>query len=436
VQVPLVVTLRHRVDSEARLRVVSQSAVTAVNAAGAFGSAARPRLRRMVATAAASARTHVFVVNPAGHVIADSAPRARLGRDESRNPDVVRALRGLHTEGTRRDRGRDVIQAAAPVLREGVPVGAVVVAEDVASVRGAVRSAVVVLAVLGGVVLLVGLAAGLVIAGQLTRPLRHLAAAAGRIADGDLEVRAPVEGTAEHRLVANAFNDMTARLARALRSQQDFVADASHELRSPLAGLKLRLEEAREAGMTGDAETMVDGGLREVDRLVHTVNELLVLSRAGERDAPGEALDLVQEATLVADRWSARVRDAGLGLELAASDGPVLAWCAQADLQRAADALVENAVQYSPAGTTLTIGVDGGALEILDEGPGLADDELDEVFKRFRRGRVGKRHFGGSGLGLPIARELARRWGGDATLENRPGGGARAAISLPPFANS
>jgi signal transduction histidine kinase len=341
----------------------------------------------------------------------------------------------MHSEGTRRQDGREVIQAAAPVFRRGSPAGAVVVAEDVASVRGAVRGAVVALAVLGGVVLLVGLAAVLVIAGQLTRPLRHLATAAGRIADGDLEVRAPVEGTAEHRLVADAFNDMTERLGRALRSQRDFVADASHELRSPLAGLKLRLEEARAAGMSGDAQSMVDGGLREVDRLVHTVNELLVLSRAGERDAPGEALDLVQQATLVADRWRGRARDAGLELALRPADGPVLAWCAQVDLQRAADAIVENAVQYSPPGTTVTIGVADGALEVLDEGPGLGDDELTEVFKRFRRGRAGRTHFGGSGLGLPIARELARRWGGDATLENRAGGGARAVISLPSFAN-
>jgi signal transduction histidine kinase len=436
VQVPLVITLRHRVDSEARLRVISQAAVTAVNAAGAFGSAERPALRQLVATAAASARTRVFVVNPAGHVIADSAPQARLGRSESRSPDVARALRGLHPEGTRKQDGREVIQAAAPVLRNGRPAGAVVVGEDVASVRGAVRGAILALAVLGGVVLLVGLAAGLVIAGQVARPLRRLAAAAGRIADGDLEVRAPVEGTAEHRLVADAFNDMTERLARALRSQQDFVADASHELRSPLAGLKLRLEEAREAGMTADADAMLDGGLREVDRLVQIVNEMLVLSRAGERDAPGESVDLREQAALLADRWRARAHESGLRLELAPTDGPALAWCAHVDLQRAADALIENAVQYSPAGTTVTIGVTAGALEVLDEGPGIADDELAEVFKRFRRGRAGRTHFGGSGLGLPIARELARRWGGDATLENRAGGGARAAISLPPVANS
>jgi signal transduction histidine kinase len=436
VQVPLVITLRKRVDSEAKLRVTSQAAVTAVNAEGVFGVADRRALRRFVATAAASARTRVVVINPAGHVIADSAPGARLGRDARREPDVARALRGGHAEGTRRRDGAEVIQAAAPVLRNGNPIGAVVVAEDVASVRSAVRGTIIALAVLGVVVLIVGLAAGAAIAGQVARPLRRLAAAARRIADGDLAVRAPVEGTAEHQQLAEAFNDMTQRLGRALRDQQDFVADASHELRSPLAGLKLRLEEARSAGMSADAETMVDGGLREVDRLVNTVNELLLLSRAGERDAPGEVLELTEQATLAADRWERRADEAGLRLALRAANGPVRAWCAEADLQRAADALIENAVQYAPAGTTITLAVEDGSLEVLDEGPGLAQDELAEVFKRFRRGRAGRTRYDGSGLGLPIARELARRWGGDATLENRADGGARAAISLPPFANS
>ena len=83
----------------------------------------------------------------------------------------------------------------------------------------------------------------------------------------------------------------------------------------------------------------------------------------------------------------------------------------------------------------MTIGVGSGdatvALEVLDQGPGLDDNELGQVFERFRRGRAGRARLGGSGLGLPIARELARRWHGEATLDNRPEGGARAAITLP-----
>jgi signal transduction histidine kinase len=437
VQVPLAINLRHRVDAEARLRATGQAQATAINAAELLDLDQRARLRQLVVTAAEPTRSHVLVVNPAGHVIADSRPDSGEPRDQSGRPEVAAALRGRRYEGLGKVGGVQVIEAAVPVLVGGAPAGAVIVTEDVESVRGAVRHAVIGLIALGGVVLLVGLGAGAVIAGQVARPLRRLDTAARRIADGDLDVRAPVEGTTEQRSLARAFNDMTERLARALRSQQDFVADASHELRTPLAGLQLRLEEAREAGMSADADAEVAAGLREVSRLAHTVDELLVLSRAGERDAPGEEIDLGEQVVLAGERWRARVADRGLRLDVRVPDGPAPAWCAPVELARALDALVENAVDYSPAGTTVTIGVGDGAVEVLDEGPGLAADELAQVFKRFRRGRAGKAtRSAGSGLGLPIARELARRWQGEATLENRPGGGARAAISLPPFAKT
>jgi two-component system, OmpR family, sensor kinase len=435
VQVPLAINLRHRVDSEARLRATSQADVTAVNAASLLGRDQRAVLRHLVATAASSSHGHVMIVNPAGHAIADSGQPGSSRRDESRSPEIAAALRGRRYDGIGRRNGREAIEAASPILVRGTPAGAVVISEDIASVRGAVRGALIGLALLGVLVLLVGLGAGAIIAGQLARPLRRLDAAARQIAGGDLDVRAPVEGTSEQRSLARSFNEMTNRLARLVRSQQDFVADASHELRTPLAGLQLRLEEARAAGMTPDADHEVEAGLREVARLAHTVDELLVLSRAGERDAPGERVDLGEQAALAVERWLPRARERGIDIVAREGDPPAAVWCAPIELARAIDALVENAIDYSRPGTTVTIGVASGdatvALEVLDRGPGLDDNELGQVFERFRRGHAGRARLGGSGLGLPIARELARRWRGEATLDNRPEGGARAAITLP-----
>jgi signal transduction histidine kinase len=107
-------------------------------------------------------------------------------------------------------------------------------------------------------------------------------------------------------------------------------------------------------------------------------------------------------------------------------------WAARADLERALDALLENALAYSPAGSTVTVSCASGRIEVRDRGPGIAADERELVFARFHRGRAGRYAARGDGSGLPIARELAREWGGDVTLEDRAGGGTVAIIALEP----
>ncbi len=100
------------------------------------------------------------------------------------------------------------------------------------------------------------------------------------------------------------------------------------------------------------------------------------------------------------------------------------------DLDRAIDSLVENALRYSPAGSTVTIAARAGSIEVLDEGPGLEAGEAETVFERFSRGSAGRRGPSGTGLGLPIARELTRQWGADVILSNRRSGGLRAVIEV------
>jgi protein-histidine pros-kinase len=200
------------------------------------------------------------------------------------------------------------------------------------------------------------------------------------------------------------------------------VADASHQLRTPLSGLRLRLEEARAVARDREVEEEIDGALAEVDRLAAIVAELLLLSQAGEVDAPAEQVDLADAARRAAARFDGRVATMS-----GAPVPPVR--CAPADLDRALDALIENALHYG--GGEVTLVPRPGAVDVLDEGPGIDPDELEDVFERFHRGRTGRSGPPGTGLGLPIARELMRRWGGDVRLANRDGGGTAATVSLP-----
>jgi signal transduction histidine kinase len=264
----------------------------------------------------------------------------------------------------------------------------------------------------------------------MARPMRRLEQTASRVSAGDLSARAPLEGSSEQRSLAESFNEMTTRLSRLLASQRDFVADASHQLRTPLTGLRLHLEEARAAPDRGEAGHEIDDAIREVDRLAAVVDELLVLSMAGERDGEAEIVDLGDAAKRAAGRWEGAASEHGISIA-AVPNGPGRSWCAPGDLDRVLDALLENAVIYSPEGTEVEIVAERDGIEVLDRGPGLAPGEEGQVMERFHRGRAGRQGPQGSGLGLAIAAELTRRWGGRASIRNRPGGGARARVDLP-----
>ena len=204
-----------------------------------------------------------------------------------------------------------------------------------------------------------------------------------------------MEGSAEQRSLARSFNEMTARLERLVRSQREFVADASHQLRTPLTGLRLRLEAARaRRAATPRCAEELDAALHEVDRLARIVDELLELSRAGERElprrAPRRSATLAARARPTAGRR--RGASATSALTRRAPTAPRRAWLGRADADRILDALVENALAYSPAGSD---GRDRGApaarLEVRDRGPGLAPGEEEQVFERFHRGGAGRR---------------------------------------------
>jgi signal transduction histidine kinase len=435
--VPLGLNLRDRVGSEVRANARTQADVLAAGAGRLIVTRDRDALADVSEQVGEAARARVVVVNAAGRVLADTANGEAVGVDFSSRPELTAALGGDPFQDQRHSDTlkADILATTTPVFDAGRVVGAVRLTQSVDAVDDAIRRTTLGIAAVGVAVLLIALIAAYLLARGITRPIERLGAAADRIASGDLDVRAPVEGSREQRSLARSFNVMTERLARALRAQTEFVADASHQLRTPLTGLRLRVEEARVSDDPGARAHHLDAGLEELDRMSHTIDDLLVLSRTGEREGHGEAIDLAEAAADARRRWqrTAAAREIGLAAE---HDGGGHAWASRADLDRAVDAVVENAIHYTPAGGHVTIRATEGAIEVLDDGPGLAAGEEDEVFARFHRGRAGRGGAApGTGLGLPIARELMRAWGGDATLANRPEGGTRARLfagSFPP----
>jgi two-component system, OmpR family, sensor kinase len=429
--VPLALSFRDRVDSEVRSQASSQATVVASSASELLAPP-RPRvLDRLARVSARSVRGRVIVVDARGRLRADSAGTP-AGASYAERPEVSAALAGRREQISRRSETLDaeILATAVPVRRDGRTVGAVRVTQSVDAVDDAVRTSILDVAALTAVVLALGMIAGALIAQQIARPIRRLDETALRVADGDLDATAPVEGSKEQRSLARSFNEMTQRLQRLLRVQQDFVADASHQLRTPLTGVRLRLEGLGERfGGDRAVKTEVDAAMREIDRLSAIVDELLILSRAGERELPGEPVDLRRAARRAAERWRATAAERGIAIAVE-DDREASAWCAPADLDRSVDVLLENAILYSPAGSLVTVAAAPERIEVRDEGPGLAPGEEEVVFERFSRGDAGQRGPSGTGLGLPIARELTRQWGGDVTLSNREGGGLRAVIQL------
>jgi two-component system, OmpR family, sensor kinase len=430
-EVPLVLNVSRRVDAEVEGQAAAQAQLVAASASGRMRDAGE--LRRITREAAEDLGGRVIVVDSAGRLVADSEG-LETGSYGDR-PEIRTALdQGQVAQGRRFSDtlGESLLYTAVPVVSGNARVGAVRVTQSVDAIDQRVRRDVLGLIGIGLIALVLGLAFAWVLAGTLARPLQRLAQTARRVEAGDLEARAEPEGSTEHREVAHAFNDMTERLGQVLEAQRQFVANASHQLRTPLTGLRLRLESAAlKAGPELGAE--LEAAEQEVQRLAQLLTTLLTLAREGDRPPARATVSLADAVEEAGERWAGRARSTGHELTTVCREGAV-ARVSQEDLAIVLDNLIENALNYSPGGTvTVECGRDGAEayLAVLDEGPGLEPGEEDRIFERFTRGSGG-RASPGTGLGLALVATLARRWGGSATIANRPEGlGARAEVRLP-----
>jgi signal transduction histidine kinase len=284
--------------------------------------------------------------------------------------------------------------------------------------------------VVGGVVV-VGAGATALAYRRISRPVGDLLGAAGQVAEGDYEVRLHPEGPRELRLLTNTFNDMAARLAATDEQRRRFLADVTHELRTPLAVLQSGVE-AQLDGVHARDDAHLTSLLEEIQRLGRLIEDLhtLAMAEAGsivlhrERVAPTVLVEeTILAHTALAGRQGIELRSepaAGLS-DLEVDPGRI---------RQVLDNLMSNAVRHTPAGGEVRLRAeldrDKVRFTVTDSGAGFQED-LDQVFERFTRAADSR----GSGLGLSIARDLVQAHGGSIEARNEPdGGGASVTFEI------
>lgn len=285
------------------------------------------------------------------------------------------------------------------------------------SAWGAVAAAVL------GLTTIALLGAVLLVARRIAGPLRHLAEAAERLGRGEAVAELAIQGPQEVRRAAAAFNQMQGRIRRFVEDRTRMLAAISHDLRTPIATLRLRAEEI-------DDDEAREGILRPLE-------ELSALAEATLAFAREEGAEEARKADLASLVESVASDLAELGRPVSFEDAPRIPLvCRASSLRRAVRNLIENAVAYGES-AQVSLRLDPerrGHVQIVvdDQGPGIPEAELDRVFEPFVRLESSRsRRTGGTGLGLSIARSIARAHGGDVLVANRPGGGLRATLSLP-----
>jgi len=285
--------------------------------------------------------------------------------------------------------------------------------------------------------LLISLGAGFwLVLGRTLRPLAEAADRLDTVAADTLSVRVPVANPHDEvGRVVSVVNAMLDRLERGMGELRRFTADAAHELRTPLTVLRTGLEVALGRDRTADEyRAALTEALAGTDRMCRVAEDLLTLARV-ESDAmrrAGDNVDVSEMLHELSDAWTEAAAQRQVVFELAVPADLVVVGAA-VDLYRLFNNLIENAVRYCAPGGNVQLTAqrtsEGIVATVADRGPGIPADELPRVFDRFYQGRG---HAEGSGLGLSIAREIARAHGGQISIANRDGGGCVVSVTLQP----
>lgn len=283
----------------------------------------------------------------------------------------------------------------------------------------------------------VWLAFAVAVARSLTRPLRHLSAGLVSVTNGELDASVPEQGWSEARRLARRYNEMVAEVTRSRQMQRDFVANAAHELKTPVAlvgGFARSLSDGT-AEQGGAVEDAVEYIRRESEHLGRIVDQLFALARL-DADTSPLVRDECPPADLlagVATRFRERAALAGVALYVDTEPTmPICRW--DADLVASAlSNLVDNALDHS-GGTAVYLSAslhgDDVVLEVRDTGVGIAPDEVPHLFDRFYRGS-GRRREGHAGLGLALVKEIIERHGGSVSVVAHSGEGTCFSLTLP-----
>jgi signal transduction histidine kinase len=326
----------------------------------------------------------------------------------------------------------DRLVAVAPVVPDSGlgSVGTVALSRPTARLDGDIATLWTLIGAVAAAGVLLATAVAVMIARWVSRPLTVLDAAVRQLGNGDLDTRAAGGGPPEIRRLAVTFNAMAARLQALIHGHRSMMADVSHQVRTPLAALRLRLDLLAQ---DADAETAAElaGAQDEIARLTRLVNGLLAVARAESGTA---APVRVRADAIARDRaasWGPAAADRGVTLTVTAP-APVAAQARDGHLEQALDNLIANALDaLAPGGSirlAATVLADSGqaVITVADDGPGMTAEQQRLAFRRFASGKPG-----GTGLGLAIVDRLIEASGGTVSLADTAGGGLTVRIELP-----
>ena len=430
VAIALAVPLAIIVANDQRDQFISRLEVATLSAASVLSSQPRELWANETRDIHEATGARVIVVGTDATLIADSSDSA-LDRAFDR-PEITKALEGYLTTDVRSSStlGSDLRYVAAPVVQNQQVSGAVRLSIPEDEVTNVVRSTQKWLLLFVISVMAVAAVVAWLLARSIASPLRRLADVAHSLPD-DLALRASeTDGPAEVRSVASALNTTAGKLDGILARTERVAADASHHLRTPLFGVRLRLEAIEDITTEDAVRAEAIAATAEVDRLTHRIDQVLSLART---DSGSTAVRRMNASSKV----SGRIIEAELiahenEIELTGDIDPDM-WIMSSEgtVAKITDELLSNAMSYARSRIHVTLRREGRdvVLAVGDDGPGLAVEERESVFQRFTRGS--KAVPGGSGLGLALVQESARAAGGDATAGQSKLGGLEIRVSFP-----
>ena len=381
----------------------------------------------------------VVVTNSAGQVVASNDATIVIGTSFANRPEVSGALAGIPSVGERDSvtLGGRLVFVAVPVLLGDEVLGVVRLSNPKSRIDEAVQERILGILVAGLCTLLAAVGVAIPLALTIARPISRLTRRTESLAEGDFSVRADdTTGPPEVRELSRSFNAMAGRIGLMIENQRQFAGSVSHQLRTPLTALRLRLEQAQDA-INDDNSPLADAleaSRSEADRLQEMVEQLLALSRLEGGNSTTVTVDAADIVRNRISMWEPLAGEKDVSLQAIGLDA---ASCAvlEGALEQIVDNFIDNALTAAPENSSITVNVHKTAghvvIDVIDEGPGLSDDQRSRAFERFWRGPT-KENSPGTGLGLAIVRQLAVASGGTAELLAKPDGtsGVCARVSL------
>ena len=433
----VVVLLAHDLPLINYLRTVEKERVTTVLERDSFIIAGRAEpatqdgseesikyIEKAIAEYSEQSGSRVIVTDDKGIAIVVSNEADKVGNSYLDRPEIQVALTGEVSSGRKFSNllNQEIIFVSVPILNGDKTLGSVTLTFPATVVDDAVTDRLRGISAVAGITLLISALVALLLALGVTRRLTKLRNVTEEFAKGNYKVRAEIDGGApEIRSLSRSFNTMADQLDRLISQQKAFAGDASHQLRTPLTALQLRLERATEMLETDPAGAAhrIEAAMVEADRLQRLVEGLLVLSRSESSDRiTHDICDAAQIARERIQNWDALASEQNVFLRLSIPEKAMISAIPGA-LDQVIDNYIDNALEVVPPNSTITVEITADSeftkVSIIDEGPGIPEADIAKAFNRFWRARSDTH---GSGLGLAIVDRLATASGGHAELVN------------------